>query len=141
MNTTSNSVAPSAGYAALLLRIVLAILFLAHAGLKFFVFTPAGTAQFFESLGLPGWMGIASMAWEALGAILLLIGFMPRWVALALTPTLIGAIALVHGAAGFWFTNPNGGWEYPALWIVALLALALIGDGPYHVKSSNLNHR
>jgi len=41
----------TAPYAALLLRISLGGLFLAHAGLKFFVFTPAGTAKFFDSSG------------------------------------------------------------------------------------------
>ncbi len=35
------------------------------------------------------------------------------------------------GAAGFFFTNPNGGWEYPALWIVSLVAVALTGDGAF----------
>ncbi len=45
--------ARTAPYAAFLLRVVLGILFLAHAGLKVFVFTPAGAAQFFGSLGLP----------------------------------------------------------------------------------------
>src|SRR5687768_16938963 len=40
--------------AALLLRVSTGGLFLAHAGLKLFVFTPAGTAGFFESLGFPG---------------------------------------------------------------------------------------
>jgi putative oxidoreductase len=40
-------------YAALLLRVSLGALFLAHASLKLFVFTPAGTAQFFGSVGLP----------------------------------------------------------------------------------------
>ena len=43
----------TAPYAALLLRVSLGALFLAHAGLKLFVFTPAGTAQFFGSVGLP----------------------------------------------------------------------------------------
>jgi putative oxidoreductase len=37
--------------AALLLRVSLGTMFIAHALLKYFVFTPAGTAQFFESLG------------------------------------------------------------------------------------------
>ena len=36
----------TAPYAALLLRLSLGALFLAHAGLKLFVFTPAGTAKF-----------------------------------------------------------------------------------------------
>ncbi|WP_111891428.1 DoxX family protein [Acinetobacter sp. MB5] len=133
MHTTSASTAP---YAALLLRVSLAILFFAHAGLKYFIFTPAGTAHFFESVGVPGWMAYVTMTWEFLGAIALLVGFMPRLAALALIPVLLGAIFTVHGAAGFWFTNPNGGWEYPAFWIIGLISLALIGDGPYHLKAS-----
>jgi hypothetical protein len=40
--------------AALLLRVSLGTMFVAHALLKYFVFTLPGTAQFFESLGLPG---------------------------------------------------------------------------------------
>lgn len=128
--------ARTAPYAALLLRVSLAILFFAHAGLKFFVFTPAGTAKFFESVGVPGWIAYVTITWEFLGAIALLVGFKPRLAALALIPVLLGAIFTVHGAAGFWFTNANGGWEYPAFWIVGLISLALIGDGPYHLKSS-----
>lgn len=128
--------ARTAPYAALLLRVSLAILFFVHAGLKFFVFTPAGTAKFFESVGVPSWMAYVTITWEFLGAIALLVGFKPRLAALALIPVLLGAIFTVHGAAGFWFTNANGGWEYPAFWIVGLISLALIGDGPYHLKSS-----
>jgi len=40
----------------------------------------------------------------------------------------------VHGAAGFFFTNPHGGWEYPAFWIVALLVQSLLGDGAYALR-------
>ena len=121
-------------YAALLLRLALAVLFFAHFGLKFFVFTPAGTAQFFGSLGLPGWLAYVTMAVELVGAIALLLGIYTRVVAIVLVPILLGAIFTVHGPAGFFFTNPNGGWEFPAFWIVGLLALALIGDGKYALK-------
>ncbi|WP_370233131.1 DoxX family membrane protein, partial [Hyphomonas sp.] len=39
-----------------LLRIALGIMFLAHSlFLKLFIFTLPGTAQFFISIGLPGW--------------------------------------------------------------------------------------
>ncbi len=41
-------------YAALLLRVSVAVMFYAHAWLKIKVFTPAGTAKYFESLGVPG---------------------------------------------------------------------------------------
>jgi putative oxidoreductase len=124
----------TAPYAATVLRVALGALFLAHAGLKLFVFTPAGTAQFFGSLGLPGPLAYLVILAEVVGGLALIAGIYSRIVALALTPVLLGAIFTVHGSAGFFFTNPNGGWEFPALWIVGLLAVALIGDGAYALR-------
>lgn len=121
-------------YAALIMRLSLGILFLAHFGLKFFVFTPAGTAKFFTSLGLPGGLAYLTMAAELIGAIALILGIYTRIVAVLLIPILLGAIATVHGSAGFFFTNPNGGWEFPAFWVVGLIVLALTGDGKYALK-------
>lgn len=126
----------TAHYAAFILRISLGVLFLAHFGLKFFVFTPAGTAQFFQSLGLPGALAYLTMAAELLGAIALILGAYTRFVAIALIPILLGAIVTVHWSAGFFFTNANGGWEFPAFWIIGLLALALVGDGAFALKPS-----
>jgi putative oxidoreductase len=121
----------TAPYAALLLRLTLGGLFLAHAGLKLFVFTPAGTAKFFASVGMPPALAYVTIAAEVVGGIALILGVWTRVVALALTPILLGAIFTVHGAAGFFFNNANGGWEFPALWIVALVVQAMLGDGAY----------
>jgi len=121
----------TAPYAALILRITLGILFLAHAGLKVFVFTPAGAAQFFGSLGLPPALAYLTIAVETAGGLALILGFHTRWVSLALIPVLLGAIAFVHGPAGFFFNNPNGGWEYPAFWAAALLVQSLLGNGAF----------
>lgn len=126
----------TAPWAALILRLALGILFLAHAGLKLFVFTPAGTAKFFASLGLPGGLAYVTIVWEILGAVALIVGYRPRIAAIVLIPVLLGAIFTVHGPAGFWFTNPNGGWEYPVFWAISLVVLALIGDGKYALKAS-----
>lgn len=128
---TSNIDTKTAGYGVLLLRLSLGILFLAHAGIKYFVFTPAGTEHFFASLGLPGWFGIFVMIWELAAGIALIVGIWPRLAALLIAPDLIGAILMVHIHNGFLFTAKGGGWEYPAFWTIALVALALIGDGPY----------
>jgi putative oxidoreductase len=125
----------TASYAALLLRLALGGLFLAHASLKLFVFTPAGTAQFFASVGVPGALAYATIAAEVFGGLALILGLQTRLVALALTPVLLGAIAAVHGSAGFFFDNAHGGWEYPAFWTVALLVQALLGDGAYAIGS------
>ena len=126
----------TAPYAAFILRLSLGVLFLAHFSLKFFIFTPAGTAQFFQSLGLPGALAYLTMVAELLGAIALILGVYTRFVAVALIPILLGAIVTVHWSAGFFFTNANGGWEFPAFWIIGLLALALVGDGAFALKPS-----
>ncbi len=118
-----------AGAAALLLRLALGILFYAHAWLKIKVFTPAGTVKYFESLGVPGFFAYLTMAAEIGGGTLLILGIETRWVALLLVPLMAGTIVLVHGKKGWLFSNPDGGWEFPAFWIVGLLALALLGDG------------
>jgi len=126
----------TAPYAALILRLTLGVFFLAHFSLKFFVFTPQGTAHFFAGLGLPPGLAYAVMAGELLGGIALILGIYARWVALVLTVILLGAIATVHIHAGFFFTDPNGGWEFPAMWAIALIVQALLGDGAYAVVPS-----
>ncbi len=120
--------------AALLLRVTLGALFLIHAGLKLFVFTPAGTAQFFASLGLPGPMAYLVILVEIVGGVALILGVQTRIAALVLAAELLGAIVLVHGKAGFFFNAPGGGWEYPAFWIVALFVQAMLGDGAYALR-------
>jgi len=127
----------TAPYAALILRVSLGILFLAHAGLKIVVFTPAGTAQFFGSLGLPAFLAYVVIVAEVAGGLALILGFHARWAALALIPILIGAIVTVHGPAGFFFSNPNGGWEFLAFWILALVTQALLGEGAYAIRSGS----
>jgi putative oxidoreductase len=115
--------------AALLLRIALALMFFAHAWLKVKVFTIPGTVKYFESLGVPGFLAYLTIAAEVAGGVLLFLGIGTRWVALALVPLVLGTIVLVHGKNGWLFTNKDGGWEYPAFWIVGLLVLAALGDG------------
>jgi putative oxidoreductase len=122
-----------------LLRVSLGIMFLAHSViLKYMVFTLEGNAQFFESLGFPGWVGYAVFAAEAIGGLMLVLGIQARWVALALTPILLGA-AWVHFGNGWMFGNPNGGWEYPVYLSVLGIAQFMLGDGAYAlVRSSAL---
>ena len=128
MNDTRN-----ADYAALLLRVSLGIMFIAHALLKYFVFTLPGTAQFFESLGLPGVLGYATFAAELVGGILLIAGVQVRIVALALVPVLLGA-TWAHAGNGWLFNATGGGWEYPAFLSVAAIVQYLIGDGRYALR-------
>ena len=121
--------------AALLLRLTLGTMFVAHGLLKYFVFTPAGTVKFFESLGLPGPLAYLTIAAEVLGGTALLAGYHTRVVASALVPVLLGA-AWAHAGNGWLFSSPNGGWEYPAFWTVTLIVQALLGDGAYALRPS-----
>lgn len=125
----------TAPYAALVLRISLGVLFIAHSLLKWLVFTLPGAAGFFQSIGLPGWLAYVTTFVELAGGIALILGIYARYVALALIPVLLGAIVTVHGANGWQFGNKGGGWEYPAFWAITLFVQFLIGDGAFALRS------
>jgi putative oxidoreductase len=121
--------------AALLLRLSLGTMFVAHALLKFFVFTLPGTAQFFASLGLPGFLGYVTFGAELVGGVLLILGVQVRAVSLALVPFLLGATS-VHLGNGWLFSGKGGGWEFPAFWTAALIVQALLGEGAYALRAT-----
>jgi len=126
----------SAPWGALLLRVTLGVMFLAQSlWLKAFVFTLPGTAQYFESIGLPAFSAYLVFAAEAGGGIALILGIQSRWVAAALTPVLLGA-TWAHIGNGWLFTNAGGGWEYPLFLTAAAAIQALIGDGALALSRS-----
>jgi len=119
----------TAPYAALLLRVSLGILLLAHGLLlKVFVFGIAGTTSFFASIGYPAYFAYLVMAGEIGGGIALIFGLWTRPISLLLLPILIGA-TIQHSGNGWVFSAKGGGWEYPAFWTVTLIVQALLGDG------------
>jgi putative oxidoreductase len=117
---------------AALLRISSGGLLLLHGLTKLLVFTPAGTVGYFESIGFPGVLAYPVMAGEIGLGVLLVLGVMTRWAALAALPILLGAIA-PHAGNGFLFSNPGGGWEFPVFWSILLVVQALLGDGAYAI--------
>lgn len=125
----------TAPYAALLLRLSLGVMFIAHALLKLVVFTLPGTVKFFETLGYPGFLAYVVFGAELVGGALLVLGVYTRWVSLALIPILIGA-AMVHVPNGWVFSAPNGGWEYPVFLAIASAVQALLGDGALAMRAS-----
>ena len=120
-------------YAALILRVSLGTILIAHGLLKVLVFTLPGTAQFFASVGFPGWMAYPVTGLEIIGGALLIGGVATRAVSLAMVPVMLGASS-VHFGAGWLFTNEGGGWEYPVLLTVALVVQALLGAGAYALR-------
>jgi len=120
---------------ATVLRVALGTMWISHALLKVLVFTLPGTAQFFASNGLPGALAYPVAAAELLGGAAIVLGLYGRQVSLLLVPVLLGA-AWVHWPNGWVFTQPNGGWEYPAFLAVASLAHWLMGDGRFALRRS-----
>jgi putative oxidoreductase len=121
-------------YGALLLRVSMGLMFIVHGAIKLFVFTPLGTARFFESFGLPAPLAYLSIAAELGGGVLLVLGAWSRVVSVALIPFLLGALFTAHVGHGLMFSAPGGGWEFPAFWTVALAVQALIGDGAFAAR-------
>jgi putative oxidoreductase len=120
---------------AFVLRLALGGMFIAHAMLKLVVFSLPGTAQFFASVGLPGWTAYPVFAAELVGGFAILLGVYSRQAALLLIPVLLGA-AWVHWPNGWLFTNKGGGWEYPVFLTAAALAHWLSDGGAFALRRS-----
>lgn len=121
----------TAPYAALLLRIGLGVMLLAHGLLlKVFTFGIPGTAGYFESIGYPSFFAYLVILGEIGGGIALILGLWTRFISILLLPILIGA-TLQHAGNGWLFSTTNGGWEFPAFWTLTLVVQALLGDGAW----------
>jgi putative oxidoreductase len=129
----------TAPYAALILRVSLGVMLLAHGLiLKVFTFTVPGTVGFFQSIGYPAFFAYLVILGEILGGIALILGVWTRAVALLMVPILIGA-TLQHVPNGWAFAAAKGGWEFPAFWTVTLFVQALLGDGAYALRPFTLS--
>lgn len=134
-----NQISASPAFGAFILRITLGVVLLAHSAyLKAVVFTLPGTAQFFESIGLAGWMAYAVFAVETIGGIALILGAYTRLVSLAVIPVLLGA-TWAHFGAGWLFTNTGGGYEYPLVLTVLAVVQFFLGAGSYALISDEPN--
>jgi putative oxidoreductase len=127
------------GLGTLAVRGTLGPLFVGHGTQKLFGWFDGhgldATAGGFESMGLrPGKRhAIAGGAAEALGGALLTLGAFTPLAASLITGAMTTAIRKVHAPNGPWVTK--GGWEYNAVIIAAMAAVADHGPGPLSVDS------
>src|SRR5579884_4262524 len=124
----------------LLLRLVVGGFFIGHGTQKLFGWFGGhgrqGTGQFFESLGLrPGERhALAAGTAEAGGGLLLAAGLATPLAAASLTAVMLTAIRKVHLKNGPWVSD--GGYEYNAVLIAAVLALAELGPGEWSLDAA-----
>jgi putative oxidoreductase len=116
-----------------LLRLLVGGFFIGHGTQKLFGWFGGrgldATSETFESIGLhPGRRNaVAAGVAETGGGALILAGAETPLAASVLTSSMLTAIQRVHGKNGPW--NTNGGFEYNAVLIAALVSLAEVGPG------------
>jgi putative oxidoreductase len=116
----------------LILRVAVGAVMFTHGLLKPLVFTLAGTMEFFERNGFPGWTAIPVFILELVCGGFLMVGMFSRWA--ALIPVMIGAL-MVNWPHGWMFTQQGGGWEYIVFLIAALLSIIVLGDGRFSLDT------
>ncbi len=120
----------------LLLRLSLAVMWFAHALLKFVVFSIPGFAGWLESQGLPGFMAWPVFLLEIIGGLMILLGYYGRYISIVLMPILLVAF-IVHFPNGWSHTSEGGGWEYPAFLMMISIIHFLLGDGRWALKRAD----
>jgi putative oxidoreductase len=117
-----------------LLRVVAGIVFAAHGGQKLFVYGFAGVSGAFGQMGipLPGIAGPATALVEFFGGLALIVGLLTRLAAVGLGITMLGALFMVHLAAGFFLPN---GYEFVLTLLAIAGTLAITGAGAWSIDA------
>ncbi|HWG95164.1 MAG TPA: DoxX family protein, partial [Mycobacteriales bacterium] len=120
-------------------RVVIGSLFVGHGTQKLFGWFGgpglSGTEQMMEAIDMrpPRAHAYAAGLTETVGGALLVAGAATPAAAAGLTGTMVTAIKKVHAPNGPWAAQ--GGWEYNAVLIASLLALADAGPGDLSVDA------
>ena len=124
------------------LRVTVGAVFIGHGAQKLFGSWGGpgvnGTTAMLAGLGLPYAHPLAILLGvvEFGGGILLALGGLTRWAALALAIDMGVAIWKVHARNGFFLADHparGGGVEYAAVLLAALICLAMTGSGAWSV--------
>ena len=121
---------------ALLLRLLLGSLFLAHLYWKIAIL-PGGLPAWWQGLqynGYPAFVPAYVLSAELLGCLLLIPGILTRYVALYAMPMMAGAAHFWFVRNGFYFTK--SGAELPLVWLVLLGLQVVLGDGVFAIRRS-----
>jgi len=121
--------------ALLIARVIVGVVFMAHGAQKLFgAFGGPGLSAVVQMMGPLGYLVAIG---EFFGGLGLVVGFLTRFSAAAITVIMLGAIAMVHGKVGFfmnWMGKQAGeGFEYHLLAIAVLLTIVIAGPGRYAI--------
>ena len=108
-----------------ILRLVLGAIMIAHGYPKVFGGELHHLIETVRNLHLPGWLAYLAAAAEFGGGILVIVGFLTRFAALAICIDMLVAIFGVHWKNGF---VGQGNYQFPLS--LAAIALSLMFSGP-----------
>ena len=118
------------GVAFLILRAFVGLAFILHGFLKL-----SDLARFAAANDLPGPVALAAALTHFVGGIMLVVGLLTPFAALAITVTMVTATVLLI-QQGETYIDPNGhSWEGAAFFAVAGVVIALVGPGRYSVDA------
>lgn len=110
------------GYSLLIMRVIVALIFITHGWPK--VFEPDGAMGFFSSIGLPGFLAPVTGVVEVGAGLMLFFGLFARPAAVALLVVIAGALIKVQIPGGI-----GAGLERDSLIAASLLVLIACGPG------------
>jgi putative oxidoreductase len=117
----------------LIVRATVGLMIFWHGWVKVTVMSHVGLVGYFTKLGLEPaglWAYLVPLN-ETVGALLITIGLLTRPAAVIMIIEFIVLIIVVHVPRGYGMAV--NGVEFPLLWMLMLVAIALRGGGPYSV--------
>jgi len=118
----------------LIVRVTAGGMLLVHGLAKLTTGTIAGfAANSLARRGIEPALPLAYVVWflETVGAICIILGLFTRVFAAAIGVQFLIITFHAHWGAGFGWSRPGGGWEYPLFWGLIWVAIGLRGGGPY----------
>lgn len=119
-----------------MVRIAAGAILMVHGYVKLFL----GGATFVAEKILPNLGFYPPLTWayflgvlELVGGAMIVAGLLTRLIAVILV---IEFLIITFGwnfRFGFSFTNPGGGYEYPLLWLIVFISIAIRGGGRYSI--------
>ena len=118
--------------ALLLLRVVVAVLFLYHGYMKWGMWSAAPGSMSPGMLNLLKFLSIV----EPVAGVALIIGLLTQWAALGLAIIMLGAIYFKTAIFGMGFAGSQGtGWEFDLMIFAGCIALMAFGAGCWSVDA------
>ena len=116
------------------LRVILGLTFFIH-GLAKFQGGISGTAAYFESLGILGFLAYAVAFIELIGGIMLILGFGTRIVSVLLAVIMLGAIFKAKLSLGFLGDGQMAGYELELVLLAISIFLAIANSSRFSLDN------